>query len=250
MPFVGNIMSFLGPTPGGGVFDTMPSFGPSVLGFNFSQTPNFSFTPPSFGGISVVVPDIAGILATMGLSVSGTGLTGPGGQVTGAGFTGGATGTAPGVLGLPETEENQMGFLDDIFGAIERALPIAQQIGLIPGPQPIIVNAGGGGSMPAPGQIGIPNVDLAAGIPGIDLQLPFRRELAPSVGAMRIAGTAPGFFHNTPTGQRRPNRVTLAADETGRMAFFVDAGRPTAWSKVSLKKSRPRHHHHRYRRPY
>ncbi len=177
-------------------------------------------------------------------------LSPPGGSAAsdvGPSFTGGATGQEPGVLGLPEeTEDKRMGFLDDIFGAIERAIPIAQSVGLLPGPSPVIINAGGAG------QTGIPNVTLASGgmpvgldIPGIDLQLPFRRETAARVGAMRIAGTCPGLFHTTPSGQRRANRVSLAADETGTMGFFVDAGRPTAWSKVSLKKSRPRHHHHR-----
>lgn len=69
-----------------------------------------------------------------------------------------------------------------------------------------------------------------------------------SVRGIRIAGSAPGLFHTTPAGFRRPNRVTLVADPvSGNMAFMVDAGTPKTWSKVTIK-SPHRHHHHHHRK--
>jgi len=75
------------------------------------------------------------------------------------------------------------------------------------------------------------------------------------VGGMNggISGSA-SLYHTTPMGNRRPNRMSLQADpESGRMDFFVYAGIPTAWSKITLKKphrhGHPRHHRgHRYHR--
>lgn len=53
--------------------------------------------------------------------------------------------------------------------------------------------------------------------------------------------------HSTPTGQRRPNKVSLIQDPvSGESAFFVHAGQPTAWSKVTIKKPRRCHGHHHH----
>ncbi len=56
-------------------------------------------------------------------------------------------------------------------------------------------------------------------------------------------GRGQGLFHTTPAGFRLPNRITLVKDDdSNKLAFFVDAGVPDRWSKISYKKSR--HHHH------
>jgi len=158
-----------------------------------------------------------------------------------------------------------VGFLDDILTTIERSVPIARDLGLIPQAQlPVIVNAGGFPS--GPGQTGVPVVDFAglpAIIPPLVRQIPgvlgglAAGELlegffggnggASRVGGIMRAGRCDGVFHTTPTGKRLPNRVSLVEDGSGAMAFMVNAGRPLTWSKISLKKSSPRHHHHRPR---
>lgn len=154
-----------------------------------------------------------------------------------------------------------VGFLDDIITTVERLAPVAQQLGFLPPPDPIILNAGGRG----PGQTGVPVIDFAglpAIIPPLVRQLPgivgglaagelfegFFGNGGPSrVGGIMRAGRCDGVFHTTPTGKRLPNRVSLVEDGSGAMAFMVNAGRPLTWSKISLKKSSPRHHHHRPR---
>jgi hypothetical protein len=56
-------------------------------------------------------------------------------------------------------------------------------------------------------------------------------------------GQGQGMFHTTPSGYRMPNRITLVKDaDSNKLGFFVDAGTPKTWSKISFKKHR--HHHH------
>lgn len=45
-------------------------------------------------------------------------------------------------------------------------------------------------------------------------------------------------FHETPSGRVVANRVSALEDGNGGLEFFVHAGCPTAWSKVSIKKPR------------
>lgn len=57
--------------------------------------------------------------------------------------------------------------------------------------------------------------------------------------AQRKCGVHMGnLFHQTPTGRMSANKVSLIPDGQGGAAFFVNAGCPTAWSKVSIKKPR------------
>ncbi len=72
---------------------------------------------------------------------------------------------------------------------------------------------------------------------------------APRRGGIAIGGTCPGVFHATPTGRVLPNTITLVNDGLGNMAFMVDAGRPTHYSKIGrYPRRRAHHHHHRHPR--
>ena len=77
----------------------------------------------------------------------------------------------------------------------------------------------------------------AAGAAGVDLIQNFfggAPRARPSCGVFMNGST----FHQTPSGKVVPNRVSALEDGEGGLAFFVHAGCPTAWSKVSLKKAR------------
>ncbi len=67
---------------------------------------------------------------------------------------------------------------------------------------------------------------------------------------IQIGGACPGLYHSTPMGRRVPNKVTFMQDpESQRADFYVHAGDPTAWSRVTIKK-RHRHGQPRHHRPY
>lgn len=55
---------------------------------------------------------------------------------------------------------------------------------------------------------------------------------------IRFAGQVPAMFHTTRCGNVVPNRVTATVGPNGDLAYFIDAGRPTAWSKATIKKRR------------
>lgn len=60
-----------------------------------------------------------------------------------------------------------------------------------------------------------------------------------AVATRRGCGVAIGALHKvTPSGRIAPNKVALMPDGNGGADFFVHAGCPTAWSKVSIKKRR------------
>ena len=63
---------------------------------------------------------------------------------------------------------------------------------------------------------------------------------APALSGARMPGgiAINSFFKMTPTGRMSPNRVVFAEDGQGRGAFFVNAGTPKTWSKVTLKSPR------------
>lgn len=233
---------------------------PSVgsLGF-LSGDPTFDVSTEGFRRIGTQL-GAAGVEA--GLLVRA--LLGPGfGKNAASAFTGGATGREPGVLGFPPLGGFGVGFLDslsDFIGVLGEAVPIAQQVGLLPPPPPLIGTVPG--PIAGPGQFGVPDVEfvgvggaLARQLPGVvggvlggELVERFfggGSAMEPTVGGIRVAGRCEGLFHTTPTGKRLPNRISLVTDPSGAAAFMVNAGRPLTWSKISLKKSRPRHHHHR-----
>ncbi len=153
-----------------------------------------------------------------------------------------------------------MGFLESFEGLLQTGADIARDLGLIPGIPPPV------GTIPGPlgPPLGAP-VSTQAGVAGtigkVAIGAATALELSElfnmggngngngngKAGGVVIAGNAPGFYHTTDSGKRYPNRISFAQDDSGRSDFFVYAGNPTAWSKVTLKKSRPRHHHHRPR---
>lgn len=146
-----------------------------------------------------------------------------------------------------------MGFLDSALdflkGLSEVAAPYIPQIPLPPtGPQstdPTQAPAVEAGVVQVARRI-LP--ELAAGGAGALLGGYFgggNGALVPRAGGVIIAGTTPGLYHTTAVGRRLPNRISFAQDESGRADFFVHAGNPTQWSRISFKKSKPRHHHHR-----
>lgn len=105
---------------------------------------------------------------------------------------------------------------------------VADETGLIPG-----------GGMGSPMQL---RLGPAAGViggavlgEGIDfVQSLFSRGPSGRVGGVRIGS----LFHQTPSGMVRPNKVSLMDDGNGNSAFFVHAGVPKTWSKVTLRKPR------------
>ena len=53
--------------------------------------------------------------------------------------------------------------------------------------------------------------------------------------------TVNSLFRQTPTGRMSPSRVAFMEDGQGGGAFFVNAGVPKTWSKVTMKKRRACH---------
>lgn len=53
--------------------------------------------------------------------------------------------------------------------------------------------------------------------------------------------TVNSLFRQTPTGRMSPSRVAFMEDGQGGGAFFVNAGVPKTWSKVTMKKRRSCH---------
>jgi len=58
---------------------------------------------------------------------------------------------------------------------------------------------------------------------------------------IRWVGKNEDMFHTTPCGHSRPNQITMAAGANGELGFFINAGKPKTWSKVSIKKRRCSH---------
>ena len=81
---------------------------------------------------------------------------------------------------------------------------------------------------------------LLGGLLGNELNEPEVINVAPgAIATRRGCGVAVGSLHKiTPSGRIAPNKVALMPDGAGGADFFVHAGCPTAWSKVSIKKRR------------
>lgn len=115
---------------------------------------------------------------------------------------------------------------------------------------PLVLNVGGQGSPSF-----APTVQAGGGMRFIDNPSVFE-QLAPEFlggtpavtsrpqGGFRNGGVCSGVFHTTATGRRIANSLTLVGDEFGGMAFVVDAGRPTHFSKIGRYPKRRSHHHH------
>ena len=65
-----------------------------------------------------------------------------------------------------------------------------------------------------------------------------------ALGRSIFQSVAPTLFHVTPAGRITPNSLTLVADGQGGMSFFVNAGRPTHFSRIGKWPRSRRHHHH------
>lgn len=75
--------------------------------------------------------------------------------------------------------------------------------------------------------------------------VPAGRSRAPLPGGIYM-GSGDGMFRTTRRGNRVANKITLIKDaQSNKLSFFAHAGAPTAFSKVSLKKSAPKSHTHK-----
>ncbi len=173
------------------------------------------------------------------------------------------SGVRPDLITTPEREGGKVPIHREIIRTIGDLIPIARDVGLIPprrdaGPAPRQPDRA-----PLP-ERGSPTRDIPtlpggftpAGFQTAGLeQLPlvggfFGSEMVPRApGGVYMGGGFEGAFHTTLLGNRRTNKVTLVADPmSGKLAFLVDAGTPSGWSKITIKKRHhhgyPRHHHH------
>ncbi len=145
----------------------------------------------------------------------------------------------------------------EILETIRAGIPIARDLGLIPparnaGPAPTQRDRAPQAERGSPTSEPIvlpPGTIQRAAFPGQQFLPEFlggAAELVPRApGGVYMGGACEGAFHTTLCGNRRTNKVTLVADPmSGKLAFLVDAGTPSGWSKITLKKPRRHHHHH------